>query len=695
MLNELHNLSETLGVMKINTKEWHREYKLIPKVTVKAPCIRIWINSDGTIRGFDNIDAEIAKIIRKYGNNQNSFPAFNIAPLFRVTNAEHIKELQRVIKNPMLLELSKIKSWCTEDNWRTSIVHKVENSITKISTELEKQIRCSMKSENSFTALIESLKVYSIPGDRVFRKELEKAVFSNLQSKEQIVLALKLLFYCGNPRARDPAKDSGSLSIMLDFADWKKYGCPVANEQITDWINNILVNSDMVDISERQNDSNLDAFRIPLDIQNEPMPSVKLSGFDVTLRAMFREHRCQYRYGSIDDGSYPISKLSRSKTKRALEFISDPTKEYITWTRADNNEIFFAYPSKLAAVPLKFAALLKASLVDINKQTRARFENCAEEFFKAFHGLEPQNKPDNVQIFSIRKMDKARSKVMLTRELTPEWYIKCARDWQTGCKNVPHFGFANVQIPFPLEVADIVNTVWKQNGEIATQGKTTIKRIQYYQGIELLIDSGSEQSNRYYLRILLNNAQGLFVFLGNQLPRKEKPRTKDMEKSFFKSKTRVPEVIALISLLLYKGNCKKEDYMEHAAFLIGQLLKISDELHALYCEVVRNGDIPPQLVGNSVFVTSSETPVKALAILCQRMAPYISWAKQYRTKNEEKSRLVGWYLSIFEPIAAKLSELLKVNTQFDEFEKAQVFLGYVADISVRKKTDLELNQNKE
>jgi hypothetical protein len=694
MLNELYSLSETLGDMAIKTKEWHREYKIIPKVTVKAPCVRIWINMDGTIRGFENVDFKIARIIRKYGNNQNSFPAFNIAPLYRITNEEDIKELKRVIQKPDLLDLDRIRSLCVEDNWRSSILYKIEKSITKKPLELEQLIKRITKSENAVTELIDSLKSYSVSGGKEFKKELEKVAFSTLISKENVELALKLLFHYGNPKTKMPEKDSGSLSIILDYTEWQKFGYPVVSEPSTEWINDILIKADAGDKSKTCKEGDLDAFGILLDIKNKPMDSVKLSGFDVTLRAMFHEQRCQYRYKTIDDSSYPIAKLSRSKAAGALRDISDYERENVTWVKSDNKEIFFAYPSKLAAVPLKFAALLKPSLVDISKQTRARFENCAEEFFKAFQGLEPQNKPDNVQIFSIRKMDKARSKVMLTRNLSPEWYIKCARDWQSGCENTPHFGFTNIQIPFPLEVADIVNTVWKQNGELATQGKTTLKRMQYYQGIELLIDPESEQNTRYYLRILLNNAQGLFVFLGNQLPRKEKSRSKDMEKLFIKSKTGIPEVIALISLLLFKGNCKKEDFMEDAAFLVGQLLKISDELHAMYCEVARNGDIPPQLVGNSVFVTSSETPVKALAILCQRMAPYISWAKQYRTKNEEKSRLVGWYLGMYEPIAASLSSLLKSNTQFGEFEKAQVFLGYIADISMRKKTDLELNPNK-
>ncbi len=82
--------------------------------------------------------------------------------------------------------------------------------------------------------------------------------------------------------------------------------------------------------------------------------------------------------------------------------------------------------------------------------------------------------------------------------------------------------------------------------------------------------------------------------------------------------------------------------MENMAYLVGQLLKVSDELHTMYCQVVRNGDVPPQLAGSALFVTASETPNQALRQLSVRMNPYITWAKQYRYKNvNEKIKKAG------------------------------------------------------
>ena len=138
--------------------------------------------------------------------------------------------------------------------------------------------------------------------------------------------------------------------------------------------------------------------------------------------------------------------------------------------------------------------------------------------------------------------------------------------------------------------------------------------------------------------------------------------------------------------------------MQNSAYLLGQLLKACDELHIFYCKVERDGDVPPQLVGNSMFAFASETPFRALAQITLRMQPYISWAKRYRTltvmKNDVANGLVGWNLSLLEDICTKLSQALQEPKRFTEYDKAQLFLGYLAAFPKRKKPENEPDVNK-
>ena len=58
--------------------------------------------------------------------------------------------------------------------------------------------------------------------------------------------------------------------------------------------------------------------------------------------------------------------------------------------------------------------------------------------------------------------------------------------------------------------------------------------------------------------------------------------------------------------------------MDSPPFLIGRLLSFCDQLHERYCQKVREGSIPPQLVGNALMPTALETPRKSAGDLKQQ-----------------------------------------------------------------------------
>lgn len=142
--------------------------------------------------------------------------------------------------------------------------------------------------------------------------------------------------------------------------------------------------------------------------------------------------------------------------------------------------------------------------------------------------------------------------------------------------------------------------------------------------------------------------------------------------------------------------------MESLPYLYGQLLKVSDELHALYCNVIRDGTLPTQLAGSGLYQSAADAPVRTLNLLGQRMNPYITWAKTYRTKRcSEKgteSWRAGWLLSLYEDIATKLAAAWQPETRFNDAEKAQLFIGYLAAFPKKEQGDKEsklANQNEE
>ncbi|KJR44586.1 hypothetical protein UF75_5033 [Desulfosporosinus sp. I2] len=700
MLNELYSLSGTLESKGIPTKEWHDKYKELPKVTSKTPCIRIWITKDGSICELESISAELAQSIRKFGNFQGTFPAFNIAPLYRIIDEKHILELERFEKDHTALDLDKIRLWCTTGNWNIGLVKKVKRCLHDIPLNLMKLISSPEQSESALISeLVHLANGFSDKPEKSFRAALEKCIFIKLQKQEDISIALAILFHKGNPKKTSINDTGPSLSVVLDLFDWRQYGYPVASEQTTEWINNRLLISAGSGFSNLSAEVEKDAFGIPFDKVGEPMktmPSVKLNGFDVILRSMFNGYPCQKRYNKIDDASYPIAKENRSLVKKSLEWVADSKREGVTWRKVDKNEIVFVYPSKLPEVPAKFASIFGSNQVENSAQTEARFEIVSKEFIKALRGFSAQEKPDFIQIFTIRKMDKARSKVIFTRNCSPEQLIRAAENWEIGCSNIPGNDLGERIIPFPLHVARIVNNVWKQNGELA-QGQTAVERMKYYQGMELLLDIMQESMICNYLHILLTNSSGLVNCLGNWVHGGSKCKDKTAEKNLEKLKRETVLLLSVLGLLLDKNDDRKEKYMENMAYLVGQLLKISDELHTLYCKVVRSGDVPPQLAGSALFVSAGETPHQAITQLSLRMNPYITWAKQYRFKNMKdegrESWKAAWYLKLFEDVANKLSLLIADTTRFSDFEKAQLFIGYLASFPKSEPSAITTDNN--
>ena len=152
----------------------------------------------------------------------------------------------------------------------------------------------------------------------------------------------------------------------------------------------------------------------------------------------------------------------------------------------------------------------------------------------------------------------------------------------------------------------------------------------------------------------------------------------------------IGQATTLFALLLYQMGIRKETYMQNFPYLYGQLLKTSDELHVLYCRVVRNDEIPPQLAGSSCYTAAAEAPVRTLAQLGQRMAPYLNWARSYQYKSVQakgcESWRAMWLLGVYEKIVAALSSVWTPAIHFTDEEKAQLFMGYLARLPKTAKT---------
>ena len=280
----------------------------------------------------------------------------------------------------------------------------------------------------------------------------------------------------------------------------------------------------------------------------------------------------------------------------------------------------------------------------------------------------------------LRKLDKARTKVVYSHNATAEDIVFKSDRWQAAASNLPSFHFGRLWTPFPLEITGILNKVWKKDGTVVSDKYSTYPA---YYGLKLFFGI-SIADLRFDLHTLVQNSANIAAYAGYRIHTGQ-----DLNPTVF---SQLKLVLSLTGMYLSWTNNRKEEYMNDYPYLLGQLLQVSDCLHELYCVVVRNNEKPSELVGGSLFVSASEFPKQSLAQLAKRMMPYVNWAKTHRTAKisgnpetgEKSGPDAGYYLYIYRQIADKLQLAFTEQDRFSDAEKAQLFIGYLASFPKTK-----------
>ena len=663
MINELSCLSRALEQAGIVPSQSYREYIPLPNVNAKAPCIRIWVKG-GQVVDFEAIDREHAMQLRKFGSNQTSFPGLNLISLYRITDESEKKWVAQCIKKPDTIDVLRLRTLCRENAWEPHQNSRIKNCFSKTPKKMIELLDCAgIPKENLLYVLAAECAPFA--NAQVLHESLTKAVFAKLEKKQDVDLALLILFQLGD--ASKPCnKDTRNISVYFDTDDYDTYGMYAASREFTAFLNAAFLRAERILMSGASEQA--DAFGEIYMPPNAPMPRVKLAaGFEPALYTMFKDQPCQNRYHNFDDKrcSYPLSAQHRVQFQAALNWLGgDAKNKGITWLNTGKGEAVFAYPSSLPDISLPYVQFF--GRLDRSET----FREISRSLLTTFNGIPPKDKPESVQIFVLRKIDKGRTKVVYSQATAATALMNAAESWDMACNDLPDIASIRLSAPFPIDVAAVVNQVWRQNGE-----SSTVSAMHPYEGIELFLHQAQHRLLLHELHILVQHGMPLFIHAGPLLHSGRKcSRVAQLE-----------QILPVLSMLLFFSGNRKDDYMEATPYLMGQLLKAADELHALYCKVVRNNQIPPQLVGSALFVAASETPGRTLSQLSVRMAPYLSWAKQYRTKNEDSSGLAGWYLRVFERIANKLATEYSVPMRWSDAQKAQLFIGYLASFPKQEK----------
>lgn len=680
MLNELRDLARSLLTSGVEFTDWHPNFKKCPKSGMT--CF-IYLNEQGDIEdiSFPEPDFDIT-IVRKWEKaNGCSFPAFNVPSLYKTQNdetASEVNQFKRDLKrgNPIASEvLNKVMENCVS-NWDSTALSSVNRCLTRATSEIEEQLGTIPAEYSSINKLLQRAKRFNA---EVFYQQLNNQLLQkvNLNINTDI---LDMLFQTSNTGKK--------FQIVFEIRDWTAIGSsyPPNNLNVQRWMNDRMIHFS----SENRTSGTIDkdAFNESADGWEEKLPSVRMPRLgNVILRAMSSESPCQNRYGLVDAFSFPIGASGRQEMKGSLEWLSAETRKRKTWVdltgkvaikKVDKATVLFAYPTQKPETEPELAGLMGGIEEDVADPDGATFSAIASRVTQTLRGISTGVSDNEVRIFVLAKMDKARTKVLASRRYTAEHTIKSAEQWQAGCRNIPNIKIRQFEnktpmwkeclVPFPAEVVWCLNTAWIRQGTYAER----VHGFSINDALSLLLDEGNEVK-RLSLRAIdaiVRNCASLLLAIGQEntcfLVFK-------MNKKYEKQALLLPSILGL---LLYKNGIEKGGFMNSSAYLVGRLLSLVDDLHLKYCQHVRKGSIPPQLVGNALMPTALEAPERALSMLSQRIPPYQAWAKTL-SDSEQDVGLVKYFLKQIGEVSNQLKEA-GLSPTCSDTDKAQMLLGYLS-----------------
>jgi hypothetical protein len=696
MINELVKVANAMQNAKITSADWHPKLKPLPKTTPQKPCIRVWLTNNGRINNMELLSKEKVEQLRKYEPDYGkSLPAFNVLPLYRIVKSEEEMKKSARGKSGEKIKMqwtNDFLSLDTEEQAKEDFWEKTRDVLNQCFGRVHKDLMslCSKDLRKG-----ETLSIFFNAIDQITVEQFHEEYCNMVRQKfENGEFPPSLIcYFVTEERKRKEDNDSKTqlpkFSVFLDIEGYNNY--PVSHEKAISRLNELLVQSIEANQSFFEEDSEKDAYGLDTQHIKDKFANITLPFLGtVILRSQAKTIPAQKRYHQCESATFPVGSESRKCVKAAMEWISSFERNGETYGVAGNKELLFAYPRVLPEPGTKITLTkMFGAQEDNSYEKKDTFERLAKTVIGQLQGLGGAVADAELEIFSIRKMDKARTKVVYYHNTTITSLEKASKEWQEGCQNIPSLDVRDWSqdksektgksypmvveglTVFPIKLHRHLNAIWKQDGTRADSNKSKAKLFEPTDGLRLLLERQDKGLVKHMTDRFMQHAQGYFITLCRSTGKHEISNLPD--KKIYPG---------ISGLLLKKLEKKKEDYMKESAFLLGRCLRVTDEIHRLYCEVVRKKELPPELCGSSLLIGMMESPGTTLSQLAMRSAPYIKWARGGSDKGE-KGGLVWFWLRQWENVADQLHTLTWPKRLIPE-ERAQLFLGYLA--SFQKKT---------
>jgi hypothetical protein len=676
MINEivlLNNSIKRCG-LKIKSKHpWITEHK-------REEGFIVGFDSKGQIATIEQCPSEkMVKMWKIAPSKQKSFPVINFkVPIWKLSR--HPLEVHDAITDKEVAKGCDSMVKICEDAelaYTQSERKRLAGRLIDYPNEL---LEILDNTDSNFAGLIELInRLKSYKGDiDSFPEQLSQSAIRGYSdgSLQSIALVEKLLF--GKWDRSNQVYKKGEIPIVFDLDDYADFKYRMTNPALGSYFSDFLLQKENISAKAPTSRCAVTGKMTPLETGTFPEPKLPVLG-PTFLFSMNKDAKCHQRYGKISSEIFPVSKKLTRELQNSLYYITDENREGKTWQKVPSSkkkesDLLIVYLEEKPEAAINLAELLVENAESENIE--ALFEETAALACSALKGEPTLSSNSLLRLFVLTKLDLGRKQVVISSTFTVNSVISGADNWLVASKNHPYITIPlpgkkgekakllEPNCPSPASVMRCLQHQWIRNGtdNSAVPGCSLREVYDVFLGEQ----TEAKQSAKRLLQLCLKRLTSLLLGMGGAL------RTGELKP--FKPNTRLAALtaISLISILLFKLEHKKEEYMKKAAFNIGRMLALADTLHKEY-RYAHDNSIPSQLIGNALMATAIDNPERGLVRLRERLMIYKAWADKVKG---EKYRLAKWALSQMGQVANELADV-DLPTRTDDAAKAQMLLGYL------------------
>lgn len=737
MLNEWIETNKILETINCDLGESHPHFK---NCTPKKGGFIVFLDQNGHLEDADIPDFNIETVSKwQKGKMDPSFPVFNGRALYEVTCDPSLvpKDITNALREKNAKRNKKRADEGTEaeDNQNKSIDPNIEAFIEgchdlwkddlkligqcmkELPIELQKNCLEEAASKPAgYSAYKELVRRAGLCPPERFRDEVRNIFIQKLLETGKKEFAEVLFAFKKEGKKKGRGKEHGrDFLFLLSIKDWDKpeYGqerFPPYHGTLQKWMARVFEQHSKESYKPL---GTKDAFGLDMAGSKENYDDINAAGLgQIKLFAAYDKIPCLKRYGLESTELFPAGRDARELARKTLEYVLKREREGITWISLrkyeNRNTVAFAYCTKL--ITTNVIKVFDSDDTD-NQESIYISEEATKTALKTLEGIAESEPAAEIAIGVIAAVDKGNTKILSSRHYPLAHYISGARRWQEGCANIP-----DVVLPwlikkekvlkgampiYPTRAIWLLNSAWRQNGEMITrkQGNQKVpisKRFTSSDALDFLFENNETILSRVDAgleNIVDKSAHALIMArLKASLYRNGKG-----DKVSFKDSDYLHMLPTLYGLLLHKKGIRKEDYMNEDVFYLGRFFAVVDKLHIQYSLDVRNGDVPPRLIGNDHVSLALQNPLEAFVSLGRRLEhPYVSWAKRVKPDTIPRQAAKNCLKDITE-LTGRLAET-QIPNEINDAGKAKLILGYLSygakDNESDSGSNIDLENNK-